>query len=202
MPSGPPGGALLTRRRATTVGEQIRSGAAQQGPHGEETPDFLAECGLRVKKTNPRQYATILPCRTCCAVSARGHSAASRATRTGITARRATEALNGGADSVVSTTRSATASARWSWPCREWGRTLPTWHAGAKAWRVATGTATPSGASWQRPGRRAPVLADGVNPPHHRLRRLHRGHHQHRHHAAREPSAPLDDGVLVYPRRC
>lgn len=41
--------------------QQIRLGLPSKGRMEEETLDFLAACGLRVKKTHPRQYSAHLP---------------------------------------------------------------------------------------------------------------------------------------------
>lgn len=41
--------------------EQIRLALPSKGRMEEETLDFLADCGLRVTKTNPRQYVASLP---------------------------------------------------------------------------------------------------------------------------------------------
>ncbi|HML22731.1 MAG TPA: hypothetical protein PKD09_13855, partial [Aggregatilinea sp.] len=43
------------------MGQQIRIALPSKGRMEEETLDFLAECGLRVNKTNPRQYTATLP---------------------------------------------------------------------------------------------------------------------------------------------
>jgi hypothetical protein len=60
-PSGPPGGVFIIQRRRTAVQEQIRIALPSKGRMEEETLNFLAGCGLRVNKTNPRQYTATLP---------------------------------------------------------------------------------------------------------------------------------------------
>lgn len=41
--------------------DQIRLALPSKGRMEEETLDFLADCGLRVNKTNPRQYSATIP---------------------------------------------------------------------------------------------------------------------------------------------
>lgn len=43
------------------MAEQVRIALPSKGRMEEETLDFLADCGLRVKKPNPRQYSAIIP---------------------------------------------------------------------------------------------------------------------------------------------
>lgn len=89
------------------MGEQIRIALPSKGRMEEETLDFLAECGLRVKKTNPRQYSATIPALPDVLVlfqRARDipGSVAAGDVDLGITGYDAlTEALNGGADSVI-----------------------------------------------------------------------------------------------------
>lgn len=43
------------------MAEQVRIALPSKGRMEEETLDFLADCGLKVKKPNPRQYSAIIP---------------------------------------------------------------------------------------------------------------------------------------------
>ena len=193
--------------------EQIRIALPSKGRMEEETLDFLAGCGLRVTKTNPRQYVASLPTLPDVLVlfqRARDIpvSVAAGDVDLGITGYDAlSETIGPQPDGVVVIHDSLgygecalVLAVPEEWDDVQSVRDLAR-RAAERPLRVATKYETSVTRFLADAGvenvrvvagrRRAGIRAHG------RVCRFHRRHHQHRHHPARKSPAALEDGTLL-----